>query len=365
MPQGPVLVLGAGATRACNGPLTNEILFLADQASSNIEREGYVALLDCFLEDVFHLPPRPYRTKTSYPGLPLLMSLIDTAIDRGQPLRRGYDVNKLRDVRAALDYVIFAVLEYTLRGQVPAIHNVAVYHLFPVPSDARVISLNYDIIIDNVLATRVDPLFPDYCCDIQTTVYRDRPKSGTLLKLHGSLNWLYCPNCHRLDVAVSRSGIFSKALEELFIADGGINNDLDHRYTCRGSGCPNCGTFVRPVMITPTQKKDYRNPHIGRIWLKAEEMLREATSVVFVGYSMPPDDVEVVYLFKRALEHLPAQEITVVEFDDQNRKVEDHEVGQRYQSVFGPGIQWHTCGFSGWVQEQQLGQPRCALAAHG
>jgi hypothetical protein len=54
---------------------------------------------------------------------------------------------------------------------------------------------------------------------------------------------------------------------------------------------------VRPVMITPTQKKDYRNPHIAQVWYRAEELLRSASEVVFVGYSMPSDDVEVVYLF--------------------------------------------------------------------
>jgi hypothetical protein len=115
-------------------------------------------------------------------------------------------------------------------------------------------------------------------------------------------------------------------------------------------------------MITPTQKKDYRNPHIARVWFKAEEILRSASAVTFVGYSMPPDDVEVVYLFKRGLEHLSAEKITVIEADSQHRAVDEHEVGQRYQSVFGPGIKWHTCGFSGWLDEQQRGITTCSQA---
>jgi len=128
-PGAPVLVLGAGATKACRGPLTNEILPEADKAASEIEREGYVALLDRFLEDVFRLPPRPYRKQSSYPALPLLISLIDTAIDRNQPLH-GYDARQLRDVRAALDYTIFAVLEYKLRSGIPPLHSDALDHLF-------------------------------------------------------------------------------------------------------------------------------------------------------------------------------------------------------------------------------------------
>ena len=351
MPNGPVLILGAGATRACNGPLTNEILLEADRVAAEIEREDYLALVDGFLTDVFRLPPRPGRVKSSYPSLPLLMSLIDAAVDRGQPLGANYDANRLRDVRAAIDYTIFALLEYKLRKGIPAFHREAIDWLFPEPQEPRLISLNYDIIADNTLAARSMDKFPDYGCEIRTETYHLFPKFGKLLKLHGSLNWLYCPNCTRLDVAVSRSNHgFSKALEGLFISEGGETNDLDHRYSCHGSPCQSCGTFVRPVMITPTQKKDYRNPHIAQVWYRAEEILRSANSVVFIGYSMPSDDVEVVYLLKRGLAHLSSSQITVVEYDEQSRSVELHEVGQRYESIFGRGIKWYTSGFEGWLK---------------
>jgi hypothetical protein len=177
---GPVLVLGAGATRACNGPLTNEILLEADKAAVQIEREGYLTLLDRFLIDVFRLPPRSLRVKSSYPALPLLMSLIDEALDRGQPLHSDYNVPMLREVRSALDYAIFAVLEFKLRGQIPPLHSRAVDLLFPPTAAPRIISLNYDIIADNMLAGRTE-MFPDYGCDIQTQLYRDWPKHGQLL----------------------------------------------------------------------------------------------------------------------------------------------------------------------------------------
>jgi hypothetical protein len=357
--SGPVLVLGAGATKACNGPLTNEILFETYQGVQNLERKEYVDLVDSCLKDIFRLPEGGARTKASYPGLPLLMSLIDAAIDRGQPLLH-YDVPKLRNLRAAIEYVIFAVLEYKLRSGIPEFHRHAFDRLFPRPVEPRIISLNYDIIADNALAALSVDKFPDYCCDIQTETYRGYSKFGKLLKLHGSLNWMYCPNCQRLDVSVSRSGhSFSKALSALFMSEGRERNDLDHRYSSGGSPCPNCKTVMRPVMITPTQKKDYRNPHIAQVWYKAEQMLRLATSVVFVGYSMPGDDVEVVYLLKRGLENLPAKQITVVEYDEKNRSVEEHEVGQRYQSMFGQGLNWHTCGFEGWLTESAAKGSSC------
>jgi hypothetical protein len=42
---------------------------------------------------------------------------------------------------------------------------------------------------------------PDYHCGISTPFYKnERPHFGTLLKLHGSLNWLHCRTCHRLEI---------------------------------------------------------------------------------------------------------------------------------------------------------------------
>jgi hypothetical protein len=43
--------------------------------------------------------------------------------------------------------------------------------------------------------------------------------------------------------------------------------------------------------------------------------MRQAKRVIFVGYGMPDDDVEVVYLVKRSLTHITnPKEITVVEY---------------------------------------------------
>ncbi len=359
----PVVILGAGATKACDGPLTNEILFDAftPEVRPEIEREDYLNLLDEFLKGSFHLQAQPEcRVKTDYPPLPLLMSLIDTAIDRAQPFGSAKEPDDLRQIRAALEYIIFAVLDYRLkRLQRPTPHERMLNLLFPPPAEPQVISLNYDIIADNVMvaigeARGLPMRFPDYSCDIRTDSYaRWRERFGKLLKLHGSLHWLYCPGCHRLDIGVSRSGrYFAKVLDELYIVEG-EKEDLNSRYSCHGSKCKDCGVFVRPVMITPTQKKDYRNPHIGQVWYQAEHVLRAASSAVFVGYSLPEDDVEVAYLFKRGLGHLAPDRITVIEHDDPPRPKRENPVWQRYRCLFGETIDWQPTGFLDWVKRQE------------
>ena len=96
--------------------------------------------------------------------------------------------------------------------------------------------------------------------------------------------------------------------------------------------------------------KYYRNPHLSQVWYEAERGLRQAKRVVFIGYSLPDDDVEVVYLLKRTLSRPNPPQVTVVEYDpDPNRAIFDHAAGRRYRSLFGDGVDWHACGLDGWL----------------
>ena len=352
MATNTVVLFGAGATKACGGPLTNEILPQAFEPAvrSEIEREYYIDLLDRFLIENFHLAQRQAdRTDADYPALPLLLSLVDTAIDRNHPMGPEWTVDLLRQVRRALQYMVFALLEYKLRE---FHHNyyLALFNLLD-PSGTTpptVISLNYDIIADNALVEHSSRL-PDYGCDITTDAYKAQPHSGTLLKIHGSLNWSYCPSCNRLDLGVAQSGRTYKMLEELYQV-----NPLEKRYSCHGFPCPECSTFVEPVLITPTQLKDYRNPHVSKVWTLADQALRGATRVIIVGYSLPDDDLDVIYLLKRGLGQLAKvdpQNITVVEKTDDPamQAMSSNSVGRRYRAIFGPDIDWRTDGFEGLI----------------
>lgn len=345
-----VVLFGAGATKACGGPLTNEILPQAfePQVRREIEREYYIDLLDGFLIENFYLPQQQVaRTEADYPALPLLLSLVDKAIDRNQPMGPNWPVDKLRQVRRALQYMVFALLEYKLRRLTNNYYSDLLAALDPTHDNTpAIISLNYDIIVDNALV-EYNGCLPEYGCDITTERYNTQPHLGLLLKIHGSLNWSYCPGCDRLDLGVSQSGSTYKMLDELYQV-----NPLEDRYSCHGFPCPVCATFVEPVLITPTQLKDYRNPHVTKVWTLAEQTLRNAERVIIVGYSLPDDDLDVIYLLKRGLGQLAnraPQNIAVIEKtnDQTMREISQHPVGRRYRSIFGPHIDWRTDGFEG------------------
>ena len=153
-----------------------------------------------------------------------------------------------------------------------------------------------------------------------------------------------------------------KALGDLF--DSGQDDDPygPKAAPCRNRPC--CDGSVGPILVTPTFVKDYDNAHISRVWEEAEEAMKEADRAFIIGYSLPTDDVEVAMLLKRGLAHLCPKKITVVEYEQgeenmrtgERTRLGDHPVGQRYRSLFGPDLDWHTTGFEGWLKEQRSGK---------
>ena len=75
--------------------------------------------------------------------------------------------------------------------------------------------------------------------------------------------------------------------------------DLKSSWLSDGTQCPVCQSVLWPLLVAPSHLKDYRNPHLAQVWYETQRVLRQASRVIFVGYSMPDDDVEVVYLVKR------------------------------------------------------------------
>jgi hypothetical protein len=354
-----VVFLGAGATKACKGPLTDEILPGIHKLADDPVSGGYLDRLKNFLEGQFHVTS--ISPKEHYPGLPLVMSLVDTALVRRQAFSSDWDATAVSQLREQMEFGIFDLLEERLERSPTNNHWELLNRLYLMGGEEPcVISTNYDLIVDTAMMflSESRPIagaapqgrLPDYRCHISTDFYRNEPaRFGTLLKLHGSLNWLYCRTCLRLELGESAARLYVKVLDRL------VGPDLKTSFTPDGHPCPTCTTKLRPLLIAPTHLKDYRNPHLAQVWYEAERALREATRVIFVGYSLPDDDVEVVYLLKRSLARPNPPQVTVVEYDrnNPNLPVTEHAVGRRYRALFGDGIEWHACGLDAWLAKLQ------------
>jgi hypothetical protein len=352
---GTVVYLGAGATKACDGPLTSEILPNILRTVPTPGSTDRIDLLQTFLSEQFNVSSA--SPNEQFPALPLVMSLIDTALDRRESLHPQWDPARLSQLREGIELGIFDHLEEKLYKAQTNNHWELLQRLYPQPAEPCVISSNYDLIVDTAMmflseARSSEGRLPDYRCHIRTDFYNIEPaRFGTLLKLHGSLNWLYCKTCHRLEIGASESRKYLKVLSRL------VGPSLEQSYTPDGSPCPTCQTKLRPLLVAPSHLKDYRNPHLGQVWYEAERVLRDADRVIFIGYSLPDDDVEIVYLLKRSLARAagtPPVAITVVEYDPAlpHQRLQDHPIGRRYRTLFGDNLDWHPEGLNDWVNAQ-------------
>lgn len=352
-----IYFLGAGASFVHGAPLTNQILPYAlnqipDTSDARLE------VVRKFLRDVFSFNPTPKKQEDRYPSLVDVLSVVDMALDRRESLARNYDLRCLREVRRALDYAIYKALEHSLgpttdheRRRSDAT-RILVKKLRPETS--VIISLNYDVIIDIALALRSSnqdaarfaaagaKQLPyanriDYSLEFANVDRRKlRDQAFRLLKLHGSFNWLWS----RVTGNVYFGG-FNKSVRRVL--------DLNSYYDEDSISFDEPTTDLEPILITPTHLKDMRNIHLGMLWRKAEQLLRDARKVTFIGYSLPADDLHIKFLLKRAFEtrqHQKRPSIVVVDVAKGHRR---SQVKDNYGRFFGRGIRYYWRGFEGYV----------------
>ncbi len=344
-----VYVLGAGASaehaRGEMKPVTDNLLpwALGHRGDDSRLRDA-----KAFLRDVFQYRHGARSRPETFPSLVDVLSVVDMAIDRGDRLvpRAGreakYDPDRLRAVRASLEYAIFLTLEHTLaRG---GSRSAATRHLVAGlrPSDAAVISLNYDVVVDWTLSRRPGArgaLPIDYGVDFANVGPADEHYLP-LLKLHGSFNWLESTLTGDLYWAG-----WEKEIRRLYTDETMVT--VDDR---TGAGRRRRGAIelmrrdLRPLMITPTHLKDFRNPHVTAIWRRAAGVIRHACRLTFIGYSLPGDDIHVKYLFKHALATSPdggRPEIVVVDPAE--------AVVSNYERFFGYVTEHYPEGFAAFA----------------
>ncbi|MBW2079260.1 MAG: SIR2 family protein [Deltaproteobacteria bacterium] len=195
---------------------------------------------------------------------------------------------RLQHMHDVLVLLIAEILDQKLRGN--AIHHPQLIHSLHECgnlANTSFISLNYDILIDNALI----PSRPDHDLDLDYGIdfmnfngdwKRPRQtKSLRLFKLHGSLNWLYCPTCRATRITPKEKGV------------------CHLKWQPEDCLCSQCETLAVPIIIPPTYFKALSNLYLRQIWHAAEQTLRECSRIIFCGYSFPDADVHVRYLLKR------------------------------------------------------------------
>jgi NAD-dependent SIR2 family protein deacetylase len=319
-----VIFLGAGASAADGAPIQSQLFSEFFSLPSSEISCGH---LEGFFRDFFGIDVTSQNRDVQYPPFEEILGILELAIARGESFR-GYPLvpqdPKIQLVREELIFLIARILKEKLAHRPTTNHRSLVHRLLKSPEQLRsttFISLNYDILIDNALTDAHGDVDLDYGIDFanfhdQRGWHRPREKrSVELLKLHGSLNWLYCPTCTSIRITPKEKRIST-------IADKPL-------------ACDQCDTRIIPIIIPPTFLKVMGNHHLQRIWKIAEERLSECDRILFCGYSFPDADLHIRYLLKR-IEVNQGKTPEIYIFNDHPGKPERtaSEERQRYERFF-------------------------------
>lgn len=138
-------------------------------------------------------------------------------------------------------------------------------------------------------------------------------KSGYFLKMHGSIDWIFCKN--ELCKIVGK-GFLSQSIGQT-------------RY------CSNCHEPVEALLIPPVLNKQYRQYHlIRRIWNTALKEVETANDLIIWGYSLPETDFYSSWLLRNARKTLNT--LTIINPDvivGDKRKINENYLA-RFRDIF-------------------------------
>jgi hypothetical protein len=289
-----IIFLGAGASASEGAPLQGDLFkeyfrFCQARNDYRVNNDMNNRLVE-FFKTFFGIDiNRKNLNSVSFPTFEEILGMLELALNRQESFKDyslTADRPRIQQIREDLIFLIAIILDEKLRGEAKH-HKKLVNRLKKEKklSKTGFVSLNYDILIDNAL---VD-LYPNYHLDygVDFTNFEklrdwERPKTKKaicLYKLHGSLNWLYCPACISLTLTPKEKGVAKLVFEP--------------------KKCDVCSSEMIPIIIPPTFFKVMSNFYLQEVWHKAENALKQAKRIFFCGYSFPDADIHIKYLLKR------------------------------------------------------------------
>ncbi len=150
------------------------------------------------------------------------------------------------------------------------------------------VSLNYDLLLDSPLVNLYPRFDLDYgiefknfqpWCRHRGERWRRPQPDGSvqLLKLHGSLNWLYCPICNMVELTPKEKGV---ALAKYV-------------------RCQTCKSDQQPVLVLPTWERPISIDGFRPVSTVIERAIRKCSRICFLGYSLPAYDIDLRYMLRK------------------------------------------------------------------
>jgi NAD-dependent SIR2 family protein deacetylase len=252
------------------------------------------------------------RTPQQWPELEDIFTLVDLAANTGHHLGPNHSASDLRIVRRAIIVRMIRMLSKAYmrgcdrRGSEWEMLE-RFFKRFDVKSSAF-LSMNWDTVVEQGIARTQEIDNIEYGCGATKVAFvrgelRPRKTGGkllTVLKPHGSVNWLYCDACREMFwVAPHQVEQVAQTLfgERDWSRVGPTQSPMPKTLEPK---CPQCkAKSLGTRFATFSYRKALDFPMHAASWRQAEELLKGAADWVFFGYSMPPADFEFKHLLKR------------------------------------------------------------------
>jgi hypothetical protein len=336
------LFLGAGVSRPLGFPLSAEILPLmlrrleAGTLFARDQPKDHGPELKRLLSQLL---PALFEPGVDPPLITDLLSLVDQLLLDGHALGSELGPLSLDRLRTLLDSALVEVLAEPLaekHGGEELLDRLSGW-IVEQAERLSLITTNYDLSIESRLYRRLPAHQVAREIDFGLS-WRSvngeglwprpvRPRLG-FFKLHGSLDWLRCPQCGHVTIDLQR----------------GPSRARDAGRSARRGACA-CGYRpLRHIFVAPSMVRELRDPNLLAVWHGALEALRTAEEWVVIGYSLPPEDVSVRSLLLRAWRSRErAPRLRVIE------GLPDRALQSRYRLLF-PGLSFEGGGVEGFVQ---------------
>ncbi len=333
-----VYVLGAGFSKGCGYPLTSSLLSEAWGRIALTDRNSLAKIIK------FHHPNFDVDNPESYPPIEQLLTEMKVNADLYAGSRRypgNFKAEQLQETRAAL---LNTVAHWFHELYKPARKTKWLKKFVEIvrQQNAAVVTFNWDLLLDH-------ELFGEEIEGRHYGLGKSLAKEGPLiLKPHGSLNWYSTKELNK--VSPSKRKVLFEAGDpsntiELFIPPRPINSKISRKYA--------------PLLVPPTYIKDFDKPVFRHIWQHTTEVLSTAKTIIFIGYSLPPDDLQAKFILRCGFHN---QREGVLQLKGRSRATgdasvlvvnPDRSVAKRIQDIVNPGmkVKKTTINAASWVEK--------------
>ena len=291
------IFLGAGASAAEGAPIQSNLfkdyfkLLKKREGVYSAEHERELATFFSLMFDI-DVDDNASLNAASFPTYEEALGVLDLADLKNESFKDFPNINfasnsgRIKFLRLYLVFLMADIINESLKTS-KNLHRTLINNLNKkkLIDDSLFITTNYDILCDNALLDLYPGKKVDYGVDFVN--YRDGSfeppdkDSIPLFKIHGSLNWLYCPTCNNLRITPREKIVYTLMV------------DPSQSY------CKKCESVYSPIIVPPTFYKDLTKVFLNQVWNRAEVELLEVEHLVFCGYSFPDADIHIKYLIKR------------------------------------------------------------------